>query len=248
MSPGIPPPRATRLDPYHPPVDRCPLDGLGGTRHPAPRPILGQREGVSDSQSRVGRAAELRSTGRSWRRSSRASRARSREATAPPRRPVPELHWRSPSGWIKYRRIPLAKSAQAVAMPSSTRTGSSRARSASTTATTPPSRRADGDAVEVRSAAARAFILLVPRQPPSVAVFGRRSLELQAETRAAVVTTRCLTAPWLHPRTHVDHRDSHVAPDTCSPARQAIRNIPSRSEFELSGPGHAPTSLLRSRP
>src|SRR3954451_23092703 len=37
--------------------------------------------------------------------------------------------------------------------PSSTRTGSSRARSASTTATTPPSRRADGDAVELRSAA-----------------------------------------------------------------------------------------------
>src|SRR5690242_18629713 len=40
----------------------------------------------------------------------------------------------------------------------SARTGSSRARSASTTATSPPSRRADGDTVEVHSA---------PRERPS---------------------------------------------------------------------------------
>ena len=53
--------------------------------------------------------------------------------------------WQAPTRWTPP---------PAPAMPSSTRTGSSRARSASTTATTPPSRRADGDAVEPHSAAA----------------------------------------------------------------------------------------------
>src|SRR3954454_2154878 len=48
MSPGMPPPRATRPDPSHPPVSRHPPDGLGGTRDPAPRPILGQQEGAAN--------------------------------------------------------------------------------------------------------------------------------------------------------------------------------------------------------